>query len=804
MKRLFFLIGLCLTITAHAQNIPQVPSKIQIADISLTITEGAKKDIQKDVDMLRSSEKFFRIKLDRVVLYMPLVERLLKEEGIPDDIKYLAIQESSFIPHAVSTSKAVGYWQFKEFTAKDMGMRVDNKIDDRKNIHASTRGAARYFRSHQRQLNNWMNSINAHMTGPAGIKKYISPNDRGASKMTITKKTHWYLKRFIAHKIAFQDELDHKNSKGLELLEYKKGAGKDLEMIAKEFKIEVEKLKAYNKWLIHGRIPGDKSYVVMVPVQRGNRKAVQLAENSDSIEQKKTAAKEQSKPQSEVIQPQGKVESFVRDQAGVIRINGVKAIIASSRDDFKSLLARSGLKERKFLKFNDLGSPPKVKAGDIYFIKKKKKKSPIGFYTVGHGESLWKVSQKFGIRLSALAKKNRMAIRDVPKPGRVLWLSANRPSGVEVEYQDLPEVVEKPKVIYSEEVKKEQQPVTGDEQIEDEKISTPIPDSEPAKRKPEAKISRDQTYFETYIVQAGDTYWRIAEKYGITVEEILEWNGLAAGVPLSIGQELLIDGNKVVKVSTNEGPPKQKKTTKIHVVRGGETFYAIARKYEMEVNDLFEWNGLDPTALLSVGQELKVAGTPEEPEKKAETPNQPVAKQPTIHVVKAGESFYGIARQYEMKVDDLLALNDLSSADVLAIGQALKLSGSPNEQPIEKDAPSPSVEAETEIHVVQAGESFYAIARQYGLTIDDLLKLNDLQENAILSIGQELLVAGLPAKEEEQQASSEKQTVIHEVQSGDTLYNIARKYQMTVDELKELNDKESNSLSLGEKLKVYK
>lgn len=737
MKHLLFLAFVGLSMTGYAQNIPQVPSKIQIADMKLTINDGARKDIQKDVDMLRSSEKFFRIKLDRVVLYMPLVERILKEENIPDDIKYLAIQESSFIPDAVSTSKAVGYWQFKDFTAREVGMRVDNKIDERKNIHASTRGAAKYFKSHQRQLDNWANSVNSHMTGLAGIKKYISPKDKGAKKMTITKKTHWYLKRFIAHKIAFQHELDHKNTKGLELLEYKKGAGKDLNKIAKEFKIDVEKLKAYNKWLIHGRIPGDKRYVVMVPVQKGNRKARQLAENSDPIERKRAEVLDKPKPKKGVVYPKSNVASFVGDQAGVIKINGVKAILAGSGDDFSALLARSGLKEKKFLKFNDLGSRPGVKAGDIYFIKKKKKKSSMGFYTVGHGESLWDVSQKFGLRLSALMKKNKMTLRDVPKAGRVLWLATNRPSGVPVEYQDLPPIVEKPKEFYpNKKVTPKEAPVEKEAAVKKEEEIAPTPKLQPSKPNPVAKVDRDRKFFETHIVQAGESYWRIAQTYGVSVEEILKWNNLKEGAPLSIGQKLLIDGNKFANTK-NETAPKKEIGTKTHVVRGGDTFYNIAKKYDMSVNALMKLNGMNDTAVLSIGQELKVAGS-------------------------------------SMK------------------------------EPIKKEPASQSARNETTIHKVQSGESFYAIARKYQISVNDLLGLNGLKEDAVLSIGQELKVARSTETKIQRPAPTEKQMIIHEVKSGDTLYNIARKYQMTVDELKELNDKQNNSLSLGEKLKVYK
>src|SRR5690606_34716144 len=132
---------------AGAQSsIPKVPATMEVAGLKLKITPEAQAEIQKDVSALRASDKYFQIKLDRVNLYFPIIERIFKEEGVPDDLKYLSVQESSLISDAVSTSDAVGFWQFKDFTAREVGLRVDAKVDERKNIVSSSRGAARYLK----------------------------------------------------------------------------------------------------------------------------------------------------------------------------------------------------------------------------------------------------------------------------------------------------------------------------------------------------------------------------------------------------------------------------------------------------------------------------------------------------------------------------------------------------------------------------------------------------------------------------------------------------------------------------------
>ena len=112
--------------------------------------------MQQDVNALVANRQYWTAKLDRVVLYFPMIEAILIDEDVPTDFKYLAVQESSLTPDAVSSSTAVGYWQFKRETATDNGMRVDDEIDERKSITGSTTGAAKYLKKNNAQFNNWI------------------------------------------------------------------------------------------------------------------------------------------------------------------------------------------------------------------------------------------------------------------------------------------------------------------------------------------------------------------------------------------------------------------------------------------------------------------------------------------------------------------------------------------------------------------------------------------------------------------------------------------------------------------------
>ena len=151
-----------------------------------------------------------------------------------------------------------------------------------------------------------------------------------------------------------------------------------------------------------------------------------------------------------------------------------------------------------------------------------------------------------------------------------------------------------------------------------------------------------------------------------------------------------------------------------------------------------------------------------------------------IYIVKSGDSLYSIARKYNMTVDEIKRLNNLSS-NVLSIGQVLKIPSSSES----------SNTGTTNTYVVKSGDSLYSIARKYNTTVDEIKKLNNLSSN-LLSIGQVLKIP------------SGSSTNTYVVKSGDSLYSIARKYQITVDELKKLNNLSSNLLSIGQVLKVPK
>ena len=168
----------------------------------------------------------------------------------------------------------------------------------------------------------------------------------------------------------------------------------------------------------------------------------------------------------------------------------------------------------------------------------------------------------------------------------------------------------------------------------------------------------------------------------------------------------------------------------VHIVKSGESLGSIAKKYRISVNQLKTWNNLKSTTIYP-GQKLIVysSGAP----MAQAGNNNPVTRstEQTIHVVKSGENLSLIAKKYKCTVTDLKNWNNLKST-TLSIGQKLKVY-----PPAEGSSSSGSSKV---VHTVKSGDNLWDISRKYGVSVEQIRKLNGLSSNAVLKIGQKLVI----------------------------------------------------------------
>lgn len=215
---------------------------------------------------------------------------------------------------------------------------------------------------------------------------------------------------------------------------------------------------------------------------------------------------------------------------------------------------------------------------------------------------------------------------------------------------------------------------------------------------------------------------------------------------------------------------------KKYIVQKGDTLYSIAKKFNLTVENLKKMNNLVNNTI-TIGQTLYIDNN------NLEVPNSPSLPEEEIYIVQKGDTLYSIGKKFNITVDELKLINNLNSNEI-KIGQQLFLKQ-------KQEASKPNVEYDS--YIVKKGDSLWSISQKYNIIVNDLIKLNEL-DSITLQIGQELKVPKVELTNPNEE--------IYIVKKGDTLWSIAKEFDMTVSELKEINELKSNTLSIGQQLKI--
>ena len=199
-----------------------------------------------------------------------------------------------------------------------------------------------------------------------------------------------------------------------------------------------------------------------------------------------------------------------------------------------------------------------------------------------------------------------------------------------------------------------------------------------------------------YTVEKGDTLYSISRRYNIPVAELIRINNLTSNI-LSIGQKLYFTENN----------------KNIYIVQKGDTLYSISRKFNISVNELKQLNNLTNNEIYP-GQELIIVEKQEEPI---------INNDYDIYEVVKGDSLWAIANRYNIRVNDLIELNNLNDLTI-SIGQKLLV---------------PKKDIDEDIYIVEKGDTLWSISKKNNIPVNELKELNNLTNNTI-SIGQALKV----------------------------------------------------------------
>ena len=144
--------------------------------------------------------------IKRSTRYLPIIEKMLNENEMPDDLKYVAIAESALRPHVGSSKGAIGFWQFLESTGKNYGLRINADIDERRNIFASSLAAINYFKDLYKMLGSWTLSAAAFNMGELGLQaEIVSQKTNDYYQLYLPLETQRYIFRIVSAKIILSD-----------------------------------------------------------------------------------------------------------------------------------------------------------------------------------------------------------------------------------------------------------------------------------------------------------------------------------------------------------------------------------------------------------------------------------------------------------------------------------------------------------------------------------------------------------------------------------------------------------------------
>jgi membrane-bound lytic murein transglycosylase D len=524
--------------------------------------------------------------LQRSGRYLPMMERVLEEVGIPHDLVYLPLLESGFKTSAYSWAHASGPWQFVSGTARLYGLERSWWYDERRDFERSTHAAARHLKDLHAQTKDWYLALLGYDAGLGNVNKMIRHNGtRDYFKMRIrNREMRNYVPLYIAALLIAKEPekygfyIDYDDPMIFDTVTVERCLA--LEDIAKAVGCTYSELKDLNPELLRKYTPPDKKqYTLRIPHRKTG--AFWAAYS------KMKSPEETSWVQHRVRK--GETVSAIAKKYGVsqwaiidannmrrpYRINiGQKIIVpvplgrgrstgyAQKNRDYRMTgdvyivrrgdtlwdLARAfGTTTRSLRNANNLSRSGRIYIGQKLRIPGMSSNAtasssggpssytgPVFSYKVKRGDNLWEISQKHGTTVNRLCGINGISRNSNLAVGQILMI-----------------------------------PGSG------------------------GKSDRGTV---SYIVRRGDNLWELAQRYGTTVSSIRNANGLSRRSVLRVGQKLKIPG--VGNLTTRSS---------YHVVRRGDTLSAIAKRYGVSLNSLMVWNSIRNPDRLSVGDRIKVS-----------------------------------------------------------------------------------------------------------------------------------------------------------------------------------------------------
>ncbi len=501
-------------------------------DVPITFNEKVENSL---IYLQTVAHDLFEKYLGRSTRYIPLMSKILEEEGLPYDIVYLPLIESGFNTHAYSYARAMGPWQFIASTGKRYGLDRTWWHDERRDFEKSTRAACRYLKDLYNEFQSWELALASYNGGEGRVRKEIAKKGtRDFWKLNLKKQTRDYVPLFMAAVIIAKEPQKY----GFNPI-YEPPLEWETVVIDKciSFKniqaktgISVADLEFLNPEILRGVTPpNEKSYNLRIPV---GFKDVFLAAYEDL--------------------PSEKVVNFVQHKV-------------RKGETLSRIAAKHGVSLSSILSANNMGKNHKIYVGQSLLIPKPgiatesrsaavetkspsiaktetkstaAESSPVKKYTVKKGDTLGKIAQKHGVTVSALKRANSLRSNKI-YAGKKLNIPGN---GGEPPVETVTtHVVRNGDTLHNIALKYgvTVEAIKRLNRLNSSRIYPRMVLKIPEMSR-QRMVENSGRQVKTYRIKRGDTLSKIADLFEVTVEDLIEWNQISNPHLLRSGDRLNI------------------------------------------------------------------------------------------------------------------------------------------------------------------------------------------------------------------------------------------------------------------------
>jgi membrane-bound lytic murein transglycosylase D len=616
---------------------------------------------------LKNRKRSFERLMGISQFYFPLFEEALAAQNIPLEIKYLSVVESALNPRAVSRVGATGLWQFMYQTGKQYGLKVDTYADDRRDPLKASAAAAQYMKNMYAIFGDWDLVLASYNTGPGNVAKAIRRSGGKQNYWNIRpylhKETQGYVPAFLATMYIFEYHKEHgikpdrsiANHFATDTVMIKKSL--TFKQLSELLDVSVAELQFLNPTYKREEIPfvTGESHFLRLPVDKiavftSNEEKIYAYADYESSRREKPfqsmLASRDSIGSSKIKYHKvrrGDSLSEISDKYGISlsdlkkwnRLRSNKAPLGRSLKIYTNENTAVAVTSKHTTK--DTASIAAASSSNKIFKEEKvvSYKDVVKYYRVKSGDNLGEISDKYGVSVAEIKKWNKLK-------------SNNIALGASLKI-----------------IKNERVVTTVRKEVKADKIETAVASND-------NNTEGNTQASDFYEVQKGDNLFSIAKKFNVSIEDLKKWNNLE-DLNVQLGSKLALANKEESAIA--EAPKTETKIVE-HKVKKGEYLGTIAKKYNVTVAEIKEWNSLEDNNV-KLGETLivskKEVAVSEAKASKKEDIAANERSEAKLYYVKKGDSLFSIAKKYPgVTISDIKKWNGIKN-ESLKPGMKLKI-----------------------------------------------------------------------------------------------------------------------------------